>query len=236
MQVPPILSRSMPFVAEVFGPTFQGEGPNCGRPAGFIRFGKCNLTCVWCDTPYTWDWTRFDPDAEMRPMEPQALARRIEEMDVPIVVITGGEPLLQQAAICDIIDRLPNHDIEIETNGTIPPNAELLSRSPSFNCSPKLANSGVVEKKRYKPRALHELVKAGAVFKFVCVEVADLNEVAHFAALAEIPRDRVWVMPEGITAAEVVKHTEVLADAVVARGWNFTTRLQVLAWGGERGR
>lgn len=53
-------------VSEVFGPTFQGEGPSLGRRAGFVRLGRCNLDCSWCDTPNTWDWSRFDPAIELR--------------------------------------------------------------------------------------------------------------------------------------------------------------------------
>src|SRR4029450_7825218 len=53
-------------VSEVFGPTFQGEGPSVGRRAGFVRLGRCNLDCSWCDTPYTWDWERHDPAVELR--------------------------------------------------------------------------------------------------------------------------------------------------------------------------
>ena len=40
-------------VAEVFGPTVQGEGPSAGRRASFIRLGGCNLHCDWCDTKFT---------------------------------------------------------------------------------------------------------------------------------------------------------------------------------------
>ncbi|MGH3922689.1 MAG: 7-carboxy-7-deazaguanine synthase QueE, partial [Pseudonocardiaceae bacterium] len=53
-------------IAEQFGPTFQGEGPSVGQQALFIRLSSCNLSCSWCDTPYTWDWTRFDPRVESR--------------------------------------------------------------------------------------------------------------------------------------------------------------------------
>ncbi len=59
-------------VAEVFGPTFQGEGFSLGCRAAFVRLGRCNLDCgqgagaTWaCDTPYTWDWARYDPAVEL---------------------------------------------------------------------------------------------------------------------------------------------------------------------------
>ena len=52
-------------ISEVFGPTVQGEGPTIGRRAAFVRLGRCNLDCSWCDTPYTWDWERYDPKVEL---------------------------------------------------------------------------------------------------------------------------------------------------------------------------
>ena len=55
-------------VAEIFGPTWQGEGPSAGQVAAFVRLGLCNLTCAWCDTAYTWDRSRFDLRAELRRM------------------------------------------------------------------------------------------------------------------------------------------------------------------------
>ena len=42
-------------VNEIFK-SIQGEGPNFGKPAIFLRTAQCNLKCTWCDTKYTWDW------------------------------------------------------------------------------------------------------------------------------------------------------------------------------------
>src|SRR5919204_789570 len=86
-------------VAEVFGPTFQGEGPSLGRLCGFVRLGGCNLQCTWCDTPYTWDWTgvtgrAYDPRVELKQHSTSDVLAELDAMGVPMVVITGGAPPL----------------------------------------------------------------------------------------------------------------------------------------------
>ena len=53
-------------VNEIFGPTIQGEGPHTGRLVGFLRLAGCNLACSWCDTPYSWDWTKYDKAEESK--------------------------------------------------------------------------------------------------------------------------------------------------------------------------
>src|SRR4051794_5963800 len=83
-------------VSEIFGPTWQGEGPSLGRRCGFVRLGRCNLACTWCDTPYTWDWERFDPAVELRRTPVDDILSQLDAMDVDMVVISGGEPMLQQ--------------------------------------------------------------------------------------------------------------------------------------------
>ncbi|MDP1793727.1 MAG: hypothetical protein Q8K63_06270, partial [Acidimicrobiales bacterium] len=102
--------------------------------------------------------------------------------------------------------------------------------------SPKLANSGMTARRRLRFDVLRGFVDLGANFKFVVVEPGDLDEVAHIAAKVDIPPTSIWIMPEGITAKTVASRGASLADDVIARGWNLTTRLHVLAWGDKRGR
>ena len=85
--------RTIP-VSEQFGPTIQGEGPYAGRTVQFLRTGGCNLSCSWCDTPYTWDGENYDLRAELHP---KTVAQIVEDA-IPdmIMVISGGEPLLHQ--------------------------------------------------------------------------------------------------------------------------------------------
>ena len=222
-------------VAEVFGPTLQGEGPSAGRRAGFVRLGRCSLNCSWCDTPYSWDWKRYDPAVELRDLAVAEVAASIRAMDVPRVVVTGGEPLLQQRAVVELLRLLPGLEVEVETNGIHLPERELVELVDRFNVSPKLANAGIERSRRYKPDVLRAFQATGkAVFKFVACEPSDLDEVD--AVVAECDLTDVWVMPEGTDAPTLVARAPRLADAVVARGWQLTPRLHILLWGDERGR
>ena len=226
-------------VAEVFGPTWQGEGPSLGTRAGFVRLGRCNLACTWCDTPYTWDWDRYDPAVELTRRSVDDIATTVEAMQVPLVVVTGGEPLLQQSHLPPLLARLTEtgHRIEIETAATIAPSDEVVALVDRFNVSPKLANSGNAFDRRLKPAVLRAFVAtAKSGFKFVASSPADLDEIADMVETCAIPSDLVWVMPEGTDPQAVVERARALADGVLERGWNMTTRLHVLLWGDERGR
>jgi organic radical activating enzyme len=222
-------------VSELFGPTLQGEGPSAGQRAGFVRLGRCSLNCAWCDTPYSWDWKRYDPAVELRELEVGEVAARIRAMDVPMVIVTGGEPLLQQRAVVALLRLLPGLAVEVETNGIHVAEPELVERVDRFNVSPKLANAGIERSRRYKPDVLRTFQATGkAVFKFVACETPDLDEID--AMVAECELTDVWVMPEGADAPTLVARAQRLADAVVARGWHLTPRLHILLWGDQRGR
>jgi 7-carboxy-7-deazaguanine synthase len=224
-------------VSEVFGPTFQGEGPTLGRRAAFVRLGRCNLDCRWCDTPYTWDWARFDPAVELTERPVAAIVEELEVMDVDRVVVTGGEPLLQQRRLLPLLDAAVARGwaVEIETNGTLAPSEATSAAVERFNVSPKTSNSGVARERAIVPDALAALLATGkAAFKFVATGVDDLDEIA--AVVEEHGLAPVYVMPEGTDAATVTARGRALADAVTARGWHLTTRLHVLLWGDERGR
>ena len=121
-------------VKEIFL-TLQGEGMQAGRRAVFLRFAGCNLwsgreqdraqaQCSFCDT----DFVGMDGENGGR-YEAAALADRVAalwgESERRLVVITGGEPLLQLDAA--LIDALHSRGLEIavETNGTLPAPARI---------------------------------------------------------------------------------------------------------------
>lgn len=234
-------------IAEQFGPTIQGEGPSAGRLAVFIRTSGCNLDCGWCDTPYTWDWERYDREQEQTRVYPRDLAGWVTSTapSDSLVVFTGGEPLLQESGLFTVAaitrDTRPDLTFEIETNGTRAPGIDWLTIGTRFNVSPKLANSGVNQDRRIIPGTLATYAALArynhtVCFKFVATAPDDLVEVDHLVAAFRIPACTVWIMPEGRNPDTLTTRTIQLAEAVITRGYNLTPRLHINIWGDQRGR
>jgi 7-carboxy-7-deazaguanine synthase len=224
-------------VSEVFGPTLQGEGVSLGQTVGFVRLGCCNLHCKWCDTPYTWDSSRFDLKAELAPIPVADIHRKLMDMRVARVVISGGEPLLQHRRLRALLSLLADSGIavEIETNGTIAPSSDVLDLVSLFTVSPKLANSGEHWDRRIRPEAIAILRDSGkAVFKFVASRETDLVEISSLVGQFDLRP--VYVMPEGTTVESQIAGLRQLAPGAISLGYRITPRLHVLLWGNERGR
>lgn len=231
--------------------TFQGEGKSIGQLCSFIRLFGCPLHCCFCDTYWTWRVSDehphnyalaiTDPKVESHRMSIESIVNHFQEMNPPMLVITGGEPMLQKAKLPELISWLINEipaltRIEIETAGTL--FDERIAEFPfvHFNVSPKLENSGNPKDLRYKPDVLRQFNHTKrAVFKFVVCNETDLEEIQQIVNDVVIPSHRVYIMPEGISGDVQRERLQYLADKVLERRWNMTTRLHVLIWGNERG-
>ncbi len=227
-------------VNEVFR-SFQGEGPSLGQAAVFLRLANCNLACSWCDTRYSWDWSQFDPANERHEIYVPDLARQlISNLHLArLLIITGGEPLLQQPALRQLVvllrDQMPGLRVEIETNGTVTPTPSFAELVNLFVVSPKLSNSAQPEKRRLRPSALASFPWDRAILKFVVTEQRDLGEIAQIRAIADVPPNRTWIMPEGTESDAIVQGLRSLSAPVAQLGYNLSPRLQILLWGSKRG-
>lgn len=228
-------------VSEMFGPTIQGEGPHAGRRRLFLRLARCNLDCAWCDTPYTWDWTgkngvAYNPKTEVLRYTVDAVAQWVARHGHPIVVATGGEPLLQHTALSDLADRLGV--LDVETNGTLPP-LDAPTAAVFYVVSPKLPSSGVPVERAVRPERLADFrrlaVDGHAAFKFVVADAGDLSAVDRLVAEHDLPTATVWLMPEGRTAATLDANLAAIADRALDCGYNVSDRLHVRIWGTARG-
>jgi 7-carboxy-7-deazaguanine synthase len=221
--------------------TIQGEGKNIGEPATFVRLNECNLNCSWCDTPYTWD--KNNPDYskktqininELRGLIIEAQNQKKVDKFCTRIVITGGEPLLQQNQLSQFIKQNPDLQIEIETNGTIKP-IELETLSVQFNCSPKLSNSGIRKELRYRPESISKINELNSSFKFVCQSKKDLEEIERdFIDTNLILPEKVIIMPEGVTTDQNYESYRKLNDTIISKGYKTLPRLHNLMFGGAK--
>lgn len=224
-------------VSEIFGPTIQGEGPSAGRSAAFLRLGMCNLRCKWCDTKYTWDAGHYDLNEELHPMRHQEVAAAIDQVAVPLLIITGGEPALQAPGCVSVIDALKiRKNVEIETSGTVWL-GPLATKADLIVVSPKLRNSGVRATARLRMPVLRRLADLHhAIFKFVVEEPEELREVAELVETLDLDNSRVWIMPQATSSQVLRDRLGPLVNPVSSLGWNLSGRLHIELWGDARGR
>ena len=231
------LSRKPDGEPEIFH-SLQGEGALIGTPSVFLRLALCNLVCTWCDTKYTWDWRHYDYSSEVMELSLEEVEQRILRYGCLHLVITGGEPLLQQKKLAYLVCSLKQQgfSFEVETNGTIVPVPQLLQDIDQWNVSPKLATSGNSLHRREITQALSCFGQLpNAYFKFVIVAKEDLIEVSTLVRKYNVPRERVVLMPEGRSVAELQERSSWLSQVCVEEGFRFTPRLHVLLWGDKRG-
>lgn len=233
--------------------TIQGEGKSLGKPSIFVRTSLCNLHCIWCDTDYTWNWKgtkfqhvndgtqgyeKFEKSEWIVELHASTVLEEINKFPCKSVVITGGEPLLQQKALMQLCEVLKNEGywIEMETNGTIMPDTALASHVDQFNVSPKLENSNNPKNLRLKPKALDYFSKEEkSIFKFVINSEKDLEEVLEIGEEYGIPFHRIYLMPQGTLPEELNAKRLWLVDICKTYGFNFTDRLHIQLWGNKKG-
>jgi 7-carboxy-7-deazaguanine synthase len=230
-------------VSEVFY-TIQGEGRWMGVPSVFVRLLYCNVGCSWCDTRYTWHSDELDEPVRLAP---EALAKQCAEL-VPDsilidgtvhLIVSGGEPLLHQDVLPTLFDAAHNvgfHYTEIETSATIMPSVEMIKRVNWWDCSPKLSNSRIDDSLRIRPDVLRAFVESErADFLFVVRNESDVEEIQSIYGEL-VPRDLIWLMPEGTTAEGQLKASHRVVDLCLKYGYRLGMRSHIFFWGNERGR
>lgn len=230
--------------------TLQGEGVSVGVASVFVRSSLCNLHCTWCDTDYTWNWTgtpwqhesgqKFSKDDYIISLEAIQVAEIVASYDCKNIILTGGEPLLQQLAWEEMIQYLreldPHYRFEVETNGTQVPSEFMSSAINQWNVSPKLNNSGNKEEIRINRSALQNFVaRENAWFKFVIQSEEDLTEVQSLEKTYHLPKDKILLMPEGRTEQALKQKRLWLADICRDQNYRFSDRLHIQLWGSKRG-
>ncbi|MEO0265424.1 MAG: 7-carboxy-7-deazaguanine synthase QueE [candidate division WOR-3 bacterium] len=224
-------------VSEIFK-SIQGEGPKTGSPSVFLRLAGCNLRCKFCDTKYA-SFTEFA--SEWKSLELTDILREIEGIRGSAwnLVITGGEPLLQKQPLAKLIGTLESlfHTVEIETNGTILPEGIPLLTSLSFNVSIKLSNSGVDEDARINGDVINFYAEfERAYFKFVIGDEFDIQELLRIVENNYISPHRVYLMPMARDLEELDRIAYKVCELAIRFGFNYSDRLHIRLFGGQRGK
>ena len=226
--------------------SLQGEGPSAGVPVAFIRLSRCNLACTWCDTAYTWhfegdnrphrDGTTYERKANQVALDPKDAAERIAALGQKRLVITGGEPLMQCGPLADMLEHLPDIEVEIETNGTTKASAHVDIRVDQYNVSPKLAHSGNPADLALIPERLDfYATDPRAFFKFVIAEAEDIEEVLALHRRYHFKPGHVFLMPEGTDSETLRSREKWLAPLCLEHGFRMSDRMHIHLYGDTRG-
>ncbi|MDP2600703.1 MAG: 7-carboxy-7-deazaguanine synthase QueE [Deltaproteobacteria bacterium] len=223
-------------LAEIFY-SIQGEGHPIGRPSIFIRTSLCNLKCKWCDTPYTWDWEKYDMEKEVVEKDVEEVLSIVKKWDCKNIVLTGGEPMLQQKALTALMALLKpkGYLFDVETNATLAMDADFKTLIDQYNCSPKLVHSGNSRIASETPHFNQYARNPKSWFKFVIKTPKDVDQVLRMTKRYAISANRVILMPEGTSAEKLNERSGWLSHLAYQNGFAFTSRLHIEKWGNKRG-
>ncbi len=232
------------WLSEIFY-SIQGEGTLTGVPSVFIRTAGCNLRCTWCDTKYA----SWEPEGDQTPLE--EILSEVARHPARHVVLTGGEPMVAKG-MPELAARLRamGKHITIETAGTVLPGGiacDLASISPKLRHSTPAAGEISAEwiarheALRLQPEVLVAWIREYPYqLKFVVAERADLEEIesllASLKALGvDIPPDKVLLMPEGLDAPALARHSPAVIEICKEKGYRYCDRLHIALFGHTRG-
>ena len=147
-------------VNEIFH-SIQGESRHAGRPCVFVRLTWCNLRCTWCDTAYAFE--------EGRELSVASILEAVAAYGTRYVLITGGEPLVQEG-VHDLIGWLldAGYEVAIETGGSL--DIAPIDPRAMIVMDLKCPGSGMAGRNRLENL---DHLKVGDEIKFVVADRAD---------------------------------------------------------------
>ncbi|WP_111558918.1 7-carboxy-7-deazaguanine synthase QueE [Paracoccus sediminilitoris] len=230
-------------IAEIFGPTIQGEGALIGEPTVFIRAGGCDYRCSWCDSMHAVDSAFRDTWA---PMEPAQVWEQVRDLSggVPLTVsISGGNPAIQDFAPVIAMGKAEGYRFACETQGSVArpwfADLDMLVLSPKPPSSDQVVDWDAFE----------ACVQAGrgagqTVIKIVIFDDRDYQWAQD--AAARHPELPLYLQPGNpevdpdvpVAAQDVADRLLWLVEKVTADRWfrpRVLPQLHVMLWGNLRG-
>lgn len=230
-------------IAEIFGPTIQGEGVLIGEPTVFVRTGGCDFRCSWCDSLHAVDSAnRHDWAA----MSPEAIMDEVIRLSggTPLTVsISGGNPAIQDFTQVIELGKARGYRFACETQGSI--SKPWFADLDTLVLSPKPPSSGESTNWQAFDACLAAAGTAPqAVMKIVIFDDTDYRWAKD--AAARYPQLPLYLQPgnpdvdpsQPVDLEEATGRLLWLIEKVTDDHW-FTPRvlpqLHVLVWGNKRG-
>lgn len=230
-------------IAEIFGPTVQGEGVLIGEPTVFIRAGGCDYRCLWCDSPHAVDSAFRQTWA---PMTPEAIWQQVEALSGgrPLTVsISGGNPAIQDFAPVIALGQGAGYRFACETQGSVA--RPWFAGLDTLVLSPKPPSSG----QEVDWAAFEACLAAAGTGPTVVMKIVIFDEVDYAwaaATAARYPALPLYLQPGNpevdpdrpVDLEAALDRLRWLIEKVTGDGW-FSARvlpqLHVLVWGNRRG-
>lgn len=237
-------------VAEIFGPTIQGEGPNTGLKTLFVRVAGCDFKCEWCDSKFAWnigkETRRFDPaDLYLE------LVKKCRETNTANIVFTGGNPCLYDLSSVIRLLKDEGIGIDIETQGSILP--DWLMEVDNLVISPKAPSSGQkdVYENILKWFTNNDVIIPNVTFKIPIFDDKDFEFAVRYYELMEKltwetnTRFKVYLSvgndntnEQGDISKRILMNYERLIDKTMESGMKkvyVMPQVHTLVWGNKQG-
>ena len=229
------------YLTEPLHLVIQGEGKSVGEKMILLRTHLCDIQCEDCDTAYTWKKSqisdsKFKISIEKLQLEVINFSKKYH---IYKLLITGGEPHLQQKAIYELISKLPSNFLyEVETTGK--KSWTILKPFWSrihFNFSPKI---GALKSKKIKSItdyiAFEELPYHFIIKVVVSKEnfEKEIEEIQNFQKKYKIKNEKIYLMPLGKTREELSNKSDFIIRKCFDLNYNFSTRMHILIYDNKK--
>jgi len=227
-------------IAEIFGPTIQGEGTLIGTPTVFVRAGGCDYRCSWCDSLHAVDsefrdtWAKMDSDAVFEKVE------RLSGGKPLMVTLSGGNPAIQDFGPLIKMGREKGYGFVCETQGSVA--RDWFAELDTLVLSPKPPSSGeTVDWVKFDACLA---INPQATLKIV---IFDDTDYAWAKDVAERYSNLPLILQPGndqvdpqvaVDANTVSERLLWLVEKVTDDGWHtprVLPQLHVMLWGNKRG-
>lgn len=233
--------------------TIQGEGKLNGIPSLFIRLAGCNLHCCWktvdgylcpCDTAYAAYQIK---QAQQWSVEDICQTIRHNTGNIQHIVITGGEPFLQNKELKQLCTKLKEEygfHLTVETNGTVFDEG-LARQFDLLSISPKLSSSHQGSTYPYPGiavKCIQKLIDCAAgqnkefQLKFVYSAEEDIDEIRLLLAqLQHWKNEDILLMPLGGNTKTLRSNMNKTLEQCIRNGWRYCDRLHISLFGDKAG-